>query len=210
MTTIRWSGALICFFWFATALAAPSATDALARFFSEVQSFNARFEQVVLDEGRNVLQETSGKMWIARPGKFRWEYDPPYQQLIVGDGKKVWVYDLDLEQITVRDMGGALGDTPAILLAGKGNLDDTFVVKKLGDQGKLGWVQLLPKRTDGGFEDIRLGFEAGRLRILELIDAFGQMTRITLHNASENTQLNKQRFVFEPPAGVDIIREEVQ
>jgi outer membrane lipoprotein carrier protein len=189
-------------------LALAGARDDLDRFFTKVQSYNARFQQVVLDEGLNPLQETSGIMWIERPGKFRWEYDPPYQQLIVGDGQKVWVYDLDLEQITVRKMDGALGETPAILLAGQGSLSKNFKVKELGPQGLLEWVQMIPKKGDGGFEDIRIGFEEHKIRSLELIDALGHITRITLFEGQENGQIEPERFTFEPPKGIDIIDED--
>jgi outer membrane lipoprotein carrier protein len=180
--------------------------DSLERFFKDVHTYHADFHQVVLDEGLNPLQETSGRMWIERPGKFRWEYDPPYQQLIVGDGERVWVYDIDLEQVTARRMDGALGNTPALLLAGKGNLEGNFTVTSLGKQGALDWVRMIPKRKDGGFEDIRIGFEHGKIRTLELVDAFGQITRIELDNAEENTPIAAKEFQFEPPAGVDVIR----
>ncbi len=188
--------------------ASTKGLDSLRYFFNEVQTYNARFDQVVLDEGLNPLQETSGVLWIKRPGKFRWEYDPPYEQLIVGDGDRVWVYDIDLEQITTRKMSGALGGTPAILLAGKGDLDKDFKVKALGTQGRLDWVQLIPKKKDGGFEDIRIGFEEDQIRTLELIDSFGQVTRITLYDFQENSKISKERFVFKPPEGIDVISDD--
>jgi outer membrane lipoprotein carrier protein len=194
-------------FSFASLAVEAAATQDLQRFFDKVQRYSARFEQVTLDEALNPIQESSGNLWIERPGKFRWNYTAPYEQHIVGDGKEVWVYDVELKQAAVRRMQGALGATPAILLSGKGALEGVFVIKDLGHQGMLDWVQLTPKKSDGGFEIIRIGFEKGKIRILEMIDGFGQTTRVTLRDAKENTRISAEKFSFKPPAGVDVIRE---
>jgi outer membrane lipoprotein carrier protein len=191
-----------------TGLAAhATATQDLQRFFSKVQRYSAGFDQVTLDEAMSPIQESSGNLWIERPGKFRWNYTVPYEQHIVGDGKQVWVYDVELKQAAVRPMQGALGATPAILLSGKGALAGIFVIKDLGRQGELDWVQLTPKKNDGGFEKIRIGFEKGKIRTLEMIDGFGQTTRVTLRDAKENLKISADKFSFKPPAGVDVIRE---
>ncbi len=186
---------------------AAEATDSLRRFFSEIQSYNARFSQVVLDESLNTIQESSGTLWIARPDRFRWDYDVPFKQQIVADGSRIWVYDKELKQVTVRPLTGGLGDTPAMLLAGRGKLDENFTIKSLGAQGKLEWAQLTPKRKDGGFEEIRIGFERGRLRMLEMVDSFGQTTRVTLHAPRENAKIDAAKFSFTPPKGVDVVGE---
>jgi len=186
---------------------AMSAGDPLQRFFKDIYSYQATFKQVVLDEGLNTLQESSGTLWIERPNKFRWDYEIPFKQHIVGDGKQIWVYDEELEQVTVRQMKGALGYTPAILLAGGGNLADNFTVKQLKKQGKLQWMEMIPKKNDGGFEDIRLGFEGNVLRQLEMVDGFGQTTRITMSNNRENYRIRDSLFHFTPPKGVDVIRQ---
>ena len=183
------------------------ATDSLRHFFTNVRSFTARFNQVVLDEGLNVIQETNGTLSLERPNKFRWDYDAPFKQVIVADGQKIWIYDAELQQVTVRELRGGLADTPAVLLAGKGRIEDTFTLKNLGTQGKLQWVQLLPKRKDGGFEAIRIGFENGHMRTLEMVDGFGQTTRVTLSQQKENPALDAGRFQFKPPKGVDVVGE---
>jgi outer membrane lipoprotein carrier protein len=188
-------------------LADAAAPQDLQRFFNQVQRYSARFEQVVLDEAMNPIQESSGNLWIQRPGKFRWDYAIPYKQYIVGDGKQVWVYDVELKQVAVRRMAGALGATPAILLAGKGSLEASFTIKNLGRQGELDWVQMTPKKNDGGFDDIRIGFEQGKIRILEMVDGFGQTTRVTLKDAHENGKIAADKFQFKPPPGVDVIAE---
>lgn len=194
----------------ATARAAPETTngvDSLRRFFTGVQTINANFTQVVLDETLTQVQESSGTLWIDRPDKFRWNYDAPFKQEIVGDGQRIWVYDKELEQVTVRPLAGGLGYTPAVLLAGRGRLEDNFTIKPLGAQGNLEWAQLVPKNKDGGFESIRLGFEQGKLRVLEMLDGFGNTTRVTLQAPKENVKIDPARFLFTPPKGVDVVGE---
>lgn len=187
--------------------AQAAATQDLHRFFNQVQSYSARFEQVVLDEALNPIQESSGNLWIQRPGKFRWHYSVPYEQHIVADGKQVWVYDVELKQVAVRRLAGALGNTPAMLLAGQGRLESSFEIRDLGHQGELDWVQMKPRNSDGGFENIRIGFEKGRIRTLEMTDGFGQITRVTLRDAKENAKIVADKFKFTPPKGVDVINE---
>jgi len=193
--------ASICF----GGVAQASAISNLNHFFQDVHTYSAKFDQVVLDEALNPIQESSGTLWIERPGKFRWDYDLPFKQLIVGDGKKIWVYDKELQQVTVRSMTGGLGNTPAILLAGKGSLAANFQVKDIGRQGAFDWVQMKPKARDGGFEDIRIGFAKGQIRSLVLVDSFGQTTRITLSDVRENSEIASTTFHFKPPKGVDVV-----
>jgi outer membrane lipoprotein carrier protein len=189
------------------AAAAPSGVDSLRQFFSGVNTFNANFNQVVLDEALNTVQESAGTLWIDRPGKFRWDYDTPFKQEIVADGQKIWVYDKALEQVTVRPLTGGLGYTPAMLLAGRGRLEDNFTIKPIGTQGNLEWAQLVPKNKDGGFDVIRVGFEEGKLRMLEMVDGFGNTTRVTLKAAKENVKIEPGKFQFTPPKGVDVVGE---
>ncbi len=187
--------------------ATRTAVDDLRRFFHEVNSFSARFSQVVLDERLSPIQESSGMLWIERPNKFRWDYEKPYKQQIVADGKRLWVYDIGLQQVTVRPLSGGLGDTPAMLLAGRGRLEDNFTIKALGTQNDTEWVQLSPRRKDSGYEDIRIGFMLGKLRVLEMVDGFGNVTRVTLESPRENARIEPTRFSFTPPEGVDVVGE---
>lgn len=192
---------------FAAAQTSPNAIQSLQRFFGEVNSYTAAFHQDQLDEGGKPLQESTGRLWIERPNKFRWNYDKPYKQQIVGDGEKIWIYDEELQQVTVREMGRALLDTPAVLLAGRGRLEDQFAIKDVGSQGKLEWVQLIPRKKESGFEEFRIGFEKGKIRQLELVDGLGQTTRYTLRDGMENVKISPKRFVFEAPPGVDVVGE---
>jgi outer membrane lipoprotein carrier protein len=184
-----------------------SGVDNLRRFFKEVNTFSARFSQVVLDERLSPIQESSGTLWIERPNKFRWDYEKPYKQRIVADGERLWVYDVGLQQVSVRALSGGLGDTPAMLLAGRGRLEDNFTIKPLSAQNDIEWVQLSPRRKDSGYEDIRIGFAQGKLRVLEMVDGFGQVTRVTFQSSRENPRIEPNRFSFTPPEGVDVVGE---
>ena len=181
--------------------------DSLNYFFSEIKTFEARFGQIVLDESLVEIDDGQGRLWIQRPGLFRWDYDEPDAQQIIGDGDNVWVYDIELEQVTVRDQEATLGKSPAILLAGEGNLEDDYVIEDIGTQGRFDWVNLVPRTEDSGFSEVRIGFEDNRLRLLELLDTLGQRTRISFVDLKENVPVSPTTFEFIPPEGVDIISE---
>jgi len=181
--------------------------DDIQRFFASVQSYSAGFDQVVLDENHNILETSSGEFWIDRPGRFRWHYTQPSEQLLVSNGDDIWIYDVELEQVTHRRAAAAVGETPATLLAGKGDLETGFDLEDLGRQGKLDWVRMLPKKKDSGYLDIRVGFEDGQLRLLEMIDTFEQTTRMRFLDVRENEPIDRARFEFTPPPGVDVIED---
>lgn len=190
-----------------TSSTANSGLRSLHRFFNEVNRYTAFFTQVVLEDGRRPIQESKGRLWIERPNKFRWNYESPKQQ-IVSDGERLWIYDEELKQVTVRPLKQGLLDTPAMLLAGRGRVEDQFTVKDLGTENSIAWVQLLPKRKDSGVDEVRLGFESGRLKVFELLDALGQTTRYTLHSGLENQPIDPSRFTFTPPPGTDVVGEQ--
>lgn len=191
--------------------AAAGVSEDLNHFFEDVRTYSARFQQVVLDEGFNPIEESSGRVLIKRPGRFRWDYEPPSETRIISNGEKVWIYDVELEQVTVRSYKEALGNTPAALLAGGAEIGEEFDVTDLGEvNGPLHWVRMVPKGQDVGFEDIRIGFEDGRLRVMELVDGLGQTTRITMTDGKENQPIDDSQFRFTPPEGVDVIDETAQ
>lgn len=180
--------------------------QALQRFFSEVATLESRFEQVVLDENLSAIDDGSGILRIKRPGKFRWDYAPPAAQVIVGDGERVWLHDVDLAQVTVRSQSRALGRSPAIWLAGgDADLEDAYDIEDLGAQGRIDWLNLIPRDATSEFAAVRVGFEAQRLRIIELIDALDQRTRIRFFDLQENAPVADSWFQFTPPPGVDVI-----
>ena len=179
----------------------------LKAFFEEVDSVRADFVQQVLNPQNQALQQTSGTMLLSRPGRFRWDYTKPYKQLIVANGEKVWLYDVDLEQVTVKKFDAAMGSTPALLLSSGANIEDNFSVNDLGMKNDLAWVELTPKNKDSGFEKLLLGFGEHNLQHMELQDSFGQLTRLSFTNIERNPELESAQFDFVPPAGVDVIGE---
>ena len=181
-----------------------SSVSLLERFFNNVRTYQADFNQVVLDAEGNKIQESSGRLWIKRPGKFRWDYKVPFTQKIIGDGKKVWIYDPELKQVTVKDYQGSVSQTPALLLAGNQKLTNNFIIKNLGAKKNITWISLKSKRQQENFSVIKIGFKNKKLLVLELVDSFGQTTRINLKNVKENLSLNKRIFRLTPPEGVDI------
>ena len=186
-------------------IAASPGIDALNYFFKEINTFEARFGQIVLDESLASIDDGQGTVWIQRPGLFRWSYDAPDPQEIVGDGVNVWIYDIELEQVTVRDQKAALGDTPAIILAGSGKIEDNYIIEDIGTQGRFDWVNLIPKQAENSFEEVRVGFEDNRLRLMELVDNLGQKTRISFVDLKENQFIPSSTFHFSAPPDVDVI-----
>ncbi len=184
---------------------ASAGLDSLNYFFSHINTFEARFGQTVLDESMAEIDDGQGTVWIQRPGLFRWNYVPPDAQEIVGDGENVWIYDIELEQVTVRNQTQTLGKSPAILLAGTGNLDENYTIEDIGTQGRFDWVNLIPKQQDSGFQEVRVGFENNRLRLMELLDNLGQTTRIIFVDLKENLVIPPTTFNFSAPTWVDVI-----
>ena len=181
--------------------------DDLQRFYSGVNSYSATFEQVVVDENLKLLEASNGEFSIERPGKFNWHYTSPSEQLIIGDGNQIWIYDVELEQITHRRSDAAVSQTPAMLLSGQGNLDDSFILEDGGQHQGLDWVRMIPKSNDSGFTNVRIGFANGKLQLLEMKDSFGQLTRMSFKNVQENIDIPEEKFKFIPPPDVDIIEE---
>ncbi len=186
---------------------AGPATDKLDDFFANVKAMQADFHQVLLDGQGKPVKEAEGTLVMQRPGKFRWDYVTPFKQLIVADGKKIWIYDSELEQVTVKPIDAALGDTPALLLSGDQPLDGKFMITDLGASEGLDWVELQPRETESGFERVRLGFGKDDLQVLELQDNFGQTTKLNFKNLRRNPDVDADLFAFAPPEGVDVIGE---
>ncbi len=185
--------------------ATASGIDALHRFIAGTASAQGQFEQKVFDRKRAVTQEASGTFAFSRPGRFRWTYAKPYAQLIVGDGAKVWIYDEDLKQVTVKRIDRALGSTPAALLAGSNELEQAFALSNQEDKGGLEWVKAVPHDKDSNFQSIRMGFGSSGLESMELADNFGQTTVLKFTTLQRNPKLDAAQFKFVPPKGADVI-----
>lgn len=182
--------------------------DALLRlhdFVREIKTLSGSFNQTVYDRKGRKTQDAVGEFYFSRPGKFRWVYSKPYEQLIVGDGRKVWIYDADLAQVTERNMDRAIGESPAALLAGSSEIDRFFDLKDAGQADGLEWLEATPKNKDGTFERVRLGFRGNDLLAMELKDNFGQRTLLKFSNLKDNPALKQELFSFTPPKGADVI-----
>ena len=188
-----------------TAAAAASGLDQLHAFLEGTRSAQGAFKQVVVNRDGRTTQSTSGTFAFARPGKFRWTYDKPFDQLIVGDGEKVWVYDRDLNQVIVRKLDAALGATPAALLAGDNALENNFALVAAGSENGIEYVDATPKAPDSQFKRIRLGFVDSLPRRMVLTDAFGQATELTFTDVRRNPALAPETFSFTPPKGADVV-----
>lgn len=188
-------------------LASAAATDALKVFLTQTQTVKARFAQMVLDKNGKQLQQAQGVMQFSRPGKFRWDYQKPYEQVIVGDGSKLWIFDKDLNQVTVRKLDRALGSSPAALLSGSNDLERDFKLSNLGMDKGLDWLEALPKSRETVFERVRMGFGKSGLEAMELRDQFGQTTVITFADVERNPRIAADVFRFTPPQGADVISE---
>lgn len=191
------------------AVAAPAAsgTQRLEHFYSQVHTLSADFEQRVVNAHGETLQSAAGHVLIQRPGRFRWSYTKPYRQLIVADGRTLWIYDPDLEQVTVRPMNQSLQDTPALLLSRKTDLSVTFRIEDQGEKDGLAWVRLLPKAKDGSFKQVSIGLGAQGPEVMELTDTFDQVTSLRFTHLQTNVDVDEAKFHFQPPPGVDVIKE---
>lgn len=179
--------------------------ELVEEFVTEVRTMSGRFEQQLVDENDDVTDTSSGSFEIMRPGRFRWSYTEPYEQLLVADGTNVWSYDVDLEQVTVKPQAEALGSTPASLLGGSAEVLDNFEVQgSFTDRGTV-WVRLQPKNGDTSFEMIELGFTDGVLTRMILADDLEQTTLVALHDVEVNETIDPARFEFSPPEGVDLV-----
>jgi outer membrane lipoprotein carrier protein len=185
--------------------AAGSGIDQLRAFVDGARTGKATFRQVVAGKSGRVPQASSGTFAFARPGKFRWSYDKPYAQLLVGDGDKLWIYDRDLNQVIIKKLDRALGATPASLLAGSNAFETNFVLIDGGNADGIEFVEAEPKSPDTGFDHIRIGFKENLPRTMELHDSFGQLTQLTFDTFERNPAIDPALFRFSPPPGADVI-----
>ena len=187
--------------------AQAGAIDQLHQFLNNTRTLKAEFAQVVVGKNGRKPQNSSGVVAISRPGKLRWDIQKPYPQLVVGDGEKIWIYDPELKQITVRKAGQAISGSPAALLSGSNDLEKNFTLRETGEAEGLVWVEATPKNSESGFEKVRLGLAGSDLKAMELHDSFGQTTLIHFSRMERNPALPAATFKFIPPAGVDIVGE---
>jgi outer membrane lipoprotein carrier protein len=188
--------------------AAGNATAKVERYLAGLSTWSADFDQTINDADGKTLRSASGHLYLQRPGKFRWDYLKPAEQLVLADGKKLWFYDKDLQQANVRDMDATLASTPATLLSGGAALSEQFQISALPAAEGLEWFQLDPKHPDSDFQAVRIGFAKGELVRMLLADKLNQVTSLRFSAARRNVVLPADLFLFTPPAGVDVIGRE--
>jgi chaperone LolA len=194
----------------AAVLALPAhaaALDQLRSFLTQTTSARGEFTQRVTRGSGGAVQESSGRFSFQRPGRFRWSYDKPYEQLIVADGQKLTLYDRDLNQATVRKLQAALPASPASILFGSNDFEKEFDVTDAGVRDGLEWVQARPRAKDTAFERIEIGFRDGLPGAMLLVDSFGNTTRLAFRAVERNPKLAADAFAFTPPKGADVLTE---
>lgn len=179
----------------------------LKEFLANSQTLTSKFKQVVFDKDNKIKQTSEGLFTLSRPGKFRWVYQKPFIQEIVSNSGKVWFYDADLEQVTIKKLDKSMGSTPALLLSGEVDIDKEFTLEAQGKDEGLSWIKLIPKNEDTSFKYILMGLNKGVLGVMELSDNFGQLTRIYFSEVKINPQLDDKAFIFILPEGADVFED---
>lgn len=187
-------------------VAHADAVDALREFARDVKSGKANFTQTVTSPDGKRKKVSSGSFEFERPNRFRFAYAKPFEQAIVADGRKVWIYDADLNQASSRKLADALGATPAALLAGT-NIERDFALKALASEGGLDWVQAIPKQAESTIQSLKLGFKGKELAAMEIVDGFGQRSRLDFSAVQANVAVPAEHFQFKLPAGADLIEQ---
>jgi outer membrane lipoprotein carrier protein len=189
----------------ASNLAVAGARDDLNAFTKGLKGLDGQFSQQVFDVRGKQKEASSGRVAVSAPRLFRWEYTKPYAQLVVADGKTVWVVDPDLNQATRRPQGPEEANSPLAILLEPARLERDFAVKDGGNRNGVAWLEVAPRAADAGFKTARLGFAGGQLSRLEYVDALGQRTVIAFSGWKRNPSFAKGTFAYTPGKGVDVI-----
>jgi outer membrane lipoprotein carrier protein len=195
---------LIVLLLLAPAAWADDAAQRLNGALKNMDNLSTEFKQTLLDEDKNVVQQSRGTLALQRPGRFAWIYSEPFEQRIIADGSELWVYDVELDQVTVKPMDQGLSNTPIMILMKQTDVTDQFEVNEVGQRKFLYWVELLPKTPGLEYTHIYIGIEGEQVRAMELQDQFGQSTQIVFDNLRTGVVHNPAIFKFVPPAGVDV------
>jgi len=184
-----------------------SAADAGQRLklaLKQMDNLTTDFKQTLLDEDKNIVQQSRGTLALQRPGKFAWHYTHPFEQRIIADGSELWIYDVELDQVTVKPMDQGLANTPIMILMKQADIEEQFEVSEVGQRKFLYWVELLPHGGDLEYTHIYIGIDDDQVRAMELQDQFGQSTQIVFENLRVGVVHNPATFRFVPPPGVDV------
>ena len=197
------SSAFIC--GLIVSLSLNAASDPLDVFLDGLETFSADFEQQLLDSSGEVLETSKGSVLLRRPGMFSWSYREPYTQKIISDGKSLWVYEEDLEQVTISDASVAVEDTPALIFSGRYEIADHYVMHELEDDAGLAWLELTPRNLEAQYRALRLAFSGAELSGMILFDSLGQTLLISFENIRRNPDLDRELFRFTPVDNIDVI-----
>ena len=190
--------------------ASASALEQFKTFVNSTKAAKGEFTQrqvKTMDGAAKVANTSSGTFLFARPGKFIWTYQKPYEQLLQADGEKLYIYDKDLNQVTIRRLGDALGSSPAAILFGSNDLEKNFTLKDAGERDGLEWLEATPKTKDTTFERILIGLKDGVPQAMELRDSFGQVSQLTFKKFEKNSPMKPDQFRFEVPKGADVFQQ---
>ncbi len=177
----------------------------LETFLDKTSSLSARFQQKLVDKYGFLLQQSAGNLMMQRPGKFRWDYILPYPQNIISNGKKIWMYDSELEQVNIRPYSQVLASSPVNLLDRNQKLDIEFIVSAMPEKESQHWVRLMPKNVDSDFKEMQVGMQNGKIKTMRFIDNFEQQTEISFEQLVANPEIDSSLFEFVPPEGTDVI-----
>ena len=197
------SSALIC--GLIVALSLNAANNPLDGFLEGLETFSADFEQKLIDSSGEVLETSKGSVLLRRPGMFSWSYRAPYAQKIISDGKSLWVYEEDLEQVTISDASAAVEDTPALIFSGRYRIDEHYVTNELESDAGLAWLELTPRNLESQYRALRLAFAGTELSGMILFDSLGQTLLISFENTRRNPDLKRELFRFTPADNIDVI-----
>ena len=203
MTLYKFCGLILLLF--VASVQAESGTKRLNHFMQNVQTLDTAFTQEVVSDKGEITQTSHGQFKLSRPGKFRWEYEEPTPQEIISDGMSLWIYDKELEQVTVKPLNDVIGVSPAAILMQQRDLSKDYEILEKPTQEGLDWVVLNPLDKNGDFIQILIGLNDKGIQAMDLHDQFGQITKIRFQQSQFNTSINGENFKFTPPAGVDVI-----
>ena len=184
---------------------ATGGAERLDRYLATVKGIEAYFTQTLFDEDLNILEHAKGSVLLQRPGQFRWDYQRPYPQSIVSNGKLLWVYDSELSQVTVTNIDDSVENSPSILLTSDAPVESNFQVKEVTGLDGTIWIELTPRSRDSTYVRIRIAFWEDELRDMELLDHFGQITQFRFELVNKNESIRDSEFNFIPPEGVDVV-----
>ena len=182
-----------------------STQQQLEQFLAKTDSLSSRFQQKLVDQYGFLLQQSAGTLMMQRPGKFRWDYILPYPQNIISNGKKIWMYDSELEQVNIRPYDQVLATSPVNLLDKKQKLEIEFIVETMPSDEHQQWVKLLPRNTESDFKEMQVGMQNGNIKTMRFVDNFLQQTEIEFEQLIVNPQFNETQFEFVTPEGTDVV-----